>query len=137
VEPPVPITPERVRSRALDVDAMLDEADAARRDGRLPEAATLLRKIATTHAADARAPSVWFMLGRVERRRGRHEAAAQAFRRAARLATSDALAEDALAEEATAWHDAGATQKAASAAERYLERWPSGTHAKRVQTIVR
>ena len=127
----------RLRTTPDDIDAMLDEADAARRAGRLADAATLLRRIATTSGADARAPSTWFMLGRVERRRGRHDAAAQAFRRAGKAAKSDALAEDALAEEAASWHDAGQPAKAASAAERYLQRWPSGTHAKRVRAIVR
>ncbi len=116
---------------------LLQKADSARRAGRLREAANALRSLVRTHKRDSRVPSAWFMLGRVERQRGNHGAAARAFRRAGASASSGALAEDARAEEALSWHRAGVDTRAREAARAYLESYPMGTHRSRVRAIVR
>ncbi|MBK7398495.1 MAG: FecR domain-containing protein [Myxococcales bacterium] len=109
------------------VEALLAGADQARAEGRLDDAAEQLRTLVTTYPGDPRAASAWFTLGKVERGRGRHAAAAAAFAK-----VSGALAEDALAEEATSWKSAGDAARARTTAKRYLELHPKGLHAQRM-----
>jgi transmembrane sensor len=52
--------------------------------------------------------------------------AARSFARAYTLDPNGPMAEDALAREAEAYHQAGDAQRSKRAAERYLERFPSG-----------
>ena len=116
------------------LEALQRDADAARRAGRVDDAARILRSAIETHPNDPRAPGALFTLGRLERRRGEHAEAARAFERARALAPSGPLAEDALAEEAISWRDAGETLRAAAAARRYLDLYPDGLHAPRMRT---
>jgi len=109
------------------VEALLAGADQARAQGRLDDAAEQLRTLVTTYPGDPRAASAWFTLGKVERGRGRHAAAAAAFAK-----VTGALAEDALAEEATSWKSAGDAARARTTAKRYLELHPKGLHAQRM-----
>jgi hypothetical protein len=125
------------RPRRSTVGGLLEQADAARRSGRLQDAADVLEQLVREHARDPRASSAWFMLGRVERQLGHHAEAARAFRSAWKAGPSPALAEDARAEEAVSWNDAGSRQQATEAARSYLERYPTGTHVARVRFIVR
>jgi transmembrane sensor len=125
------------RSRRSTVDELLERADAARRSGRPRDAVELLTALVREHPRDPRAASAWFMLGRVQRGLGHHAQAARAFRSAWKADPSPALAEDARAEEAMSWHEAGSIDWAIRAAHAYLERYPSGTHVARIRTIVR
>mgnify|MGYP000085150188 CR=1 FL=1 len=134
--PPAEAPPTKTRP-VPSATRLLERADKARRSGDLRDAATALRTLVETHDKDARTPSAWFMLGRVERQRGRHTSAARAFRRAWKQASSRSLQEDARAEEALSWARAGSAQRAQQAATAYLERYPQGTHRARVQAIVR
>jgi transmembrane sensor len=117
------------------VDELLAAIDAARLAGEDARAAKLLRALMRDHADDPRSATAAFTLGRVERSRGRHREAARAF--ASYLARSPAgvLAEDALAEQARAWADAGEPERARATAQRSLERWPQGTHAARMREL--
>jgi transmembrane sensor len=118
------------------VDDLLARADAARRSGRAEDAAAALTQLVREHPRDPRAASAWFMLGRVQRGLGRHAEAARAFQGAWKADPGPALAEDARAEEALSWHDAGSTDRAVHAADAYLARYPAGTHVARIRTII-
>jgi transmembrane sensor len=117
------------------VEALLAKADEARAAHRYDEAATALRTMIATYPSDGRIASALFTLGRVERMRGKHAAAAEAFARCHSAAPHGALAEDALAEEAVSWKSAGNAAKARAAAQRYLKAHPSGPHAARMMPL--
>jgi transmembrane sensor len=123
-------------SERSPIQELLAKADAARRAGRLDEAAAALRQIANQHPADPRAVSALFTLGRVERARGAEDRAARAFHSAWSRAPSGPLAEDALAEEASSWAKVGNSSSAAAAAKRYMARYPQGSHADRMRRLV-
>lgn len=141
-EPPVakvdapPAAPRRSPRRPVaSMDRLLTEADLARRAGRLDEAARVLRSAVSAHHDDPRTPTALFTLARVERRRGREAAAAEAFERAYDRDPNAVLAEDALAEAAVSWALAGHTERARDAAARYLDRFPSGEYVERVRAL--
>lgn len=117
------------------VEALLAKADEARAAHRYDEAATALRTMIASYPSDGRIASALFTLGRVERMRGRHGAAAEAFARCHSAAPHGALAEDALAEEAVSWKSAGNSAKARATAQRYLKAHPSGPHAARMMPL--
>jgi TolA-binding protein len=119
------------------VEQLLAEADDARKRRDLDGAAVILERVVREHPRDPQAPSAWFLLGRVERARSRHERAAEAFRSSQECAPSGVLAEDALAEEAIAWGDAGRSRDADARAKLYLERYPKGTHVARMATLLK
>lgn len=118
-----------------DPGALLAEADAHRRAGRQREAAAVLERFLLEHDADVRAPSAAFTLGRVRRQLGEHAAAANAFARAYSWAPDGPLAEDSLAYEALSWAAAGESPRAVSAAQRYLDRYPMGLHARQLSLL--
>lgn len=118
-----------------DPAALLAQADAHRRAGRLGDASAVLEAFLRAHGDDVRAASAAFTLGRVRRQLGRHVDAAHAFARAHAEAPDGPLAEDSLAHEALSWSAAGDRARAASAAERYLDRYPVGLHASRMQLL--
>jgi transmembrane sensor len=118
------------------VDELLAQADAARARSELAAAATALREVVEHHGDDPRAYGSAFQLGKVERSRGRHAAAARAFAGAAKRSPAGALTEDARAESAISWFDAGLYTEARDAGEDYLARHPDGTHAARVQRML-
>ncbi|MAQ16848.1 MAG: hypothetical protein CMN30_18905 [Sandaracinus sp.] len=128
--------PEAAEGEPSTPEGWLDLADAARREGRLPDAAAALEALLTRFPRDARAPSAAFTLGRVQARRGLAAEAARSYGRAAELAAGGPLTEDALAREATAWADAGRGEAARQAARRYLAAYPTGLHAARMQRIL-
>lgn len=133
---PVPNPPRPTRTVAPSVEALLAEADAARARGELPRAAAALSELVRHHAGDPQAYSAYFQLGKVERARGRHAAAAAAFAKCWKRSPNGALAEDARAEAAVAWHAAGRDAEARRAAEGYLARHPGGTHHARMQSLL-
>ncbi len=120
----------------LSADALLGRADTERRSGDLAAAATTLRSVVARYPNDARAPLAWFTLGKVERALDHSSASALAFRTSFSLAPEGPLSEDALAEQAAAWAAAGDPAAARTAAGQYLQRFPNGTHAVRMQRIV-
>jgi transmembrane sensor len=123
-------------SARVSVDALLEEADAARKARDWDAAAKLLRRVVAARPGKLQSSSALFTLGRVERSRLRHARAATAFRSCRESSPDGPLAEDALAEEATSWADAGAHERARQAAAAYLERHASGTHARRMRAIL-
>jgi transmembrane sensor len=117
------------------MEQMLAEADAARRAGRLEDASRALRAAIAAHAEDPRAATALFLLGRVERTRGRDAAAAEAFEAGYARDPDAVLAEDALAEAAVSWSAASRSERAREAARRYLARYPAGEYADRVRHL--
>jgi transmembrane sensor len=113
-----------------------ERADAARLSGELGEAAAALSELVRRYPKDSRAYSGYFTLGKVERARGRHAAAAAAFTACFQRAPSGSLAEDARAEAAVSWQSAGQTERAAAAAQAYLDRYANGAHRARMQRIL-
>jgi ferric-dicitrate binding protein FerR (iron transport regulator) len=126
------VAPRASAEAVASVEDLLRRADQARASGRLDEAAMLLQQILVLHPKDKRAGAVLFTLGKVERARGNPAVAAAHFRACSR----GPLAEDALAEEASAWMAAGQTGNAADAARRYLQRFPDGPHVARMRRMV-
>ncbi|UJR82807.1 FecR domain-containing protein [Sandaracinus amylolyticus] len=122
-------------ARRESIEALLAQADEARRAGRLDDAARALRAATTAEPRDPRVATAFFTLGRVERARARDAAAAEAFEAAFARAPHGALAEDALAEAAVSWSAAGRRERARVAAQRYLELHPSGLYAERVRHL--
>ena len=131
-----PSAPREPTPPAPSMEALLAEADLARRAGRLDEAARALRAAIIAHGGDPRVSTALFSLARVERRRGRDAAAAQAFERAYAADPDAVLAEDALAEAAVSWAACGRADRAHADAARYLERFPSGEYVGRVRALV-
>ena len=118
-------------AEARVVARLLDEADGARGAGNLDAAAAALRKLIAEHPRDRRVTIALFTLGRVERQRGNHAAAAQAFEQC-----GTGLRGDALAEAASAWYAAGDGARGRAAAERYLRDFPSGVHHSRMRALL-
>jgi transmembrane sensor len=117
-----------------DVADLLLAADVARLSGHSREAVTPLRRIMARHAADARVPIAAFTLGRVLLDElGDPRGAADAFSAARAAAPDGPLAEDALAREVEAWSRAGEEDRAAGAAQLYVERHPHGRRLKAVR----
>jgi transmembrane sensor len=131
--PPAPT--ETKKPAGPTVEELLKKADEARAGHRYDEAATALRTMIASYPGDPRVSSALFTLGRVERMRGKHAAAADAFARCYKAAPHGALAEDALSEEAMSWKNAGDSAKAKAAAQRYLKQHPSGPHAARMMPL--
>jgi TolA-binding protein len=121
-------------SHPATVEELLAQADAARAGGRSDEAARALRTLLAKYPKSAQSRNAWFTLARVERGRGNHAAAAQAFARCA--AFGGTLAGEATAEEAASWLSAGRKDQAKSTAERYLRHYPSGAHAAKMRAIL-
>lgn len=135
VDPPEPARPS-VRAPAPSIETLLADADAARARGDLSRAASALGELVRRYPKDPRAYSANFQLGKVERARGRHAAAAAAFVKCWKRSPQGALAEDARAEAADSWRAAGRPQRARTAAEGYLARYPAGTHRARMQALL-
>ena len=124
------------RPPAPGVEALLGDADAARASGDLPRAAAALSELVRRYSDDPRAYGAYFQLGKVERARGRHAAAAAAFVKCWKRSPRGPLAEDAGAEAAVSWHAAGRDADARAAAEGYLARHPGGTHEERMRSLL-
>ncbi|MEM7157309.1 MAG: tetratricopeptide repeat protein [Myxococcota bacterium] len=126
----------RPAARVPSIETLLDDADSARAGGDLARGAAALRELVRHYPKDPRAYSALFQLGKVERARGRHAAAAAAFARCWKRSPRGPLAEDARAESAVSWQAAGRADRARTAAEGYLSKYPSGTHRARMQPLL-
>lgn len=131
---PSPTEPQ-ARPRASSAADLLAQADSARAAQKPAEAASALEAFVTTYPHDTRVPSALFSLGRVERSRGREAQAARAFERCLQAAPRGPLAEDALAEAASSYAAAGMTERAATQARAYLDRYPAGSRIAPMKAI--
>jgi transmembrane sensor len=116
-------------------EAILSRADAARSRGEVDEAIRILESLLAAHPSDPQAPVATFTLGRLYASRGDHGMAADAFDRCVALVPS-ALVEGAMARAFESRAKAGDRIRAASAARRYLERFPSGRFARAAQAAL-
>lgn len=115
---------------------LLAEVDAARAAGDAGRAVELLRRLLSDYPHDARAPLAAFTLGRVLLNElGRPREAAAAFQQVRQKAPASQFAEDALAREVEAWSRASEPGRARSLAATYLQRYPAGRHARRVEAL--
>jgi len=126
----------RRRARAQQEAAALllfEQGNAARRLGRVREAAEIYAELVNDYPRDRRAALSAFELGRIRMDSlGDVKGAAEAFERALGLDARRAFAEDALARLVLA-HEALADRKSCeSARNRYLARYPDGVHAQHV-----
>ncbi|MDD5307510.1 MAG: FecR domain-containing protein [Deltaproteobacteria bacterium] len=140
-KPPVPSRVESVRPaepdapRAISMGDMLARVDEARRRGALARAATLLEEAVRSHQDDPQTAVALFTLGNVERARGNHIRAAEAYRRCWSFAPNGPMAEDARAEAAASWAAAGRADLSSDDARRYLSIYPGGVHASRMRRL--
>jgi transmembrane sensor len=125
------------RSPATSAQSLLAAVDAARSRGQPAHAVELLREILRDYPDDPRAPLAAFTLGRVLLNElGRPREAAAAFRQVRQKAPASQFAEDALAREVEAWDRASERERARALSAEYLERYPTGRHARRVKALV-
>jgi transmembrane sensor len=115
---------------------LLTEVDTARASGQTSHAVELLRELLRDYPNDPRSPLAAFTLGRVLLNElGRPREAAAAFQQVRQKAPASQFAEDALAREIEAWTRASEPGRARALAKVYLERYPSGRHARRVKAL--
>jgi transmembrane sensor len=125
-----------LRTSPRNAQQLLAEVDTARASGHPTVAVELLREILRDYPNDPRAPLAAFTLGRVLLNElGRPREAAAAFEQVRKKAPAGQFAEDALAREVEAWARASEPGRARSLATVYLERYPSGRHARRVKAL--
>ncbi|MBX7084289.1 MAG: FecR family protein, partial [Nannocystaceae bacterium] len=129
-----PTLPEPVATASIDT--LLQQADEAMLRGDRAAAAEALRAVLRDFGDDPRAYGSAFQLGKLERARGRHRAAAQAFLTAARKSPLGALTEDARADAAIELSEAGDAAAAREAGEDYLAQYPSGAHRSRIERML-
>ena len=136
-----PRRPERPRpapaeAEPPDADALLRQADAARRAGELAEATRLLETFVHTHRTHAEASAARMSLARVLEQRGRLEAAARTYEALLGPGVVGTLREDARAGAARVWSRHGKDERARPHARTYLQRNPDGPHAAAMKAIV-
>ncbi|HEY3818284.1 MAG TPA: FecR domain-containing protein [Polyangiaceae bacterium] len=110
-------------------------ADAARIRGDNAQAASALERLVALHPRDPAVPDALFSLGRVERARRNLPASGRAFERCYTASPGGPLAQDALAEAAQSWANAGNDEAARADAVNYLKRWPHGGAANKMKAI--
>ena len=121
-----------------DLPGLLLAADAARLSGHPREAARHLEHLVQRYPKDASAPLAAFTLGRLNLYElAQPAAAARSFARAYALDPSGPMAEDALAREAEAYHQAADAQRSKKAAQRYLDRYPGGSRRAELEGYTR
>lgn len=120
--------------RGPSAEELFAAADRARAAGHPQEAVRVLRELTHRFPRDGRSSLAAFTRGRLLLENlGQPEEAARAFAQARALAGgSSALAEDALAREASAWRSAGNTGEAARCAKLYRALYPRGAHLNEV-----
>ncbi|MFT3928128.1 MAG: FecR domain-containing protein [Myxococcales bacterium] len=127
---------EREQARAQQEAAALllfEQGNAARRLGRLREAAEIYAELVNDYPKDRRAAFSSFELGRIRMDSlGDLRGGAEALERALRLDARRAFAEDALARLVLAHEALGDRRACESARNRYLARYPDGVHAQHV-----
>jgi transmembrane sensor len=110
-----------------DLAGLMLAADAARLSGHPRDAARYLEHLIQRYPESPSAPLAAFTMGRLALYELKQPAlAAGSFARAYTLDPKGPMAEDALAREAEAYHQAGDAQRTKLAAERYLARFPHG-----------
>ena len=115
---------------------LLSEVDTARSSGNPTRAVELLHELLHDYPNDPRAPLAAFTLGRILLNElGRPREAAAAFEQVRQKAPTSQFAEDALAREVEAWARASEPARAQALATAYLERYPSGRHARQVKAL--
>ncbi|MGH1345732.1 MAG: tetratricopeptide repeat protein [Nannocystales bacterium] len=130
-----PSKKSRPMGRKPSAQTLLGEADAARVRGDLGAAATALKSFVSTYPRHADVGNAWFQLGKVERRRGRHRAAARAFAQSRPHLQGGALESDALASQARSLASAKKSKDAKTLAGEYLRKFPRGVHAAAMRSI--
>jgi transmembrane sensor len=125
-------------SRMADAPAdLLLSADLARRSGHPQAAVAPLRRLVKRYPKDPRAAAAAFTLGwLLLTDLGRSREAAVTFAEAERIAPRGALAEDAAARVAEAWQKAGDSRRAAEAARRYQQVYPTGRYTGLMRGLV-
>jgi len=112
---------------AMDVSELLLAADAARLSGHPHAALPFLERVVKAHPSDARAPLAAFTLGGVLMHQlGLPREAEAAYAKARATTKSVALAQDALARQVEAAHQAGDATLARQLAREYLAQYPDG-----------
>jgi transmembrane sensor len=130
-KPSAPVPPDPPIADGADV--LLQRADMAQRAGAPTQAASLLQRLLTEHPHDARVPLAQFTLGRLYLDSlGEPGQAASYFAKALAGGIPEVLAEDAQARLVQALARSGNTARAANAAARYQERFPTGRHLQEV-----
>lgn len=133
--PPSP--PEPAPPAPAPLSALLDEADRARREGRVEDAVDALWAIVEAHPGASEASSAAVTAARLEQQQGRLEAAIDAYRRALALRPSPAVAElcyEALVSCHLARSDRGAAERTAA---EHRRAFPSGTRADAIDALLR
>lgn len=116
-----------------DPARLFQSADAARREGRPGDAASLLTLLLKEYPADSRAPLAELTLGRMYLDAlGQPDLAAFHLVRALGFGLPIALAEDAAARVVEAHARSGSPERAARARARYVALYPSGAHTEYV-----
>jgi transmembrane sensor len=129
-QPAEPTIPEV----ALDPDALLEAADAARLNQQPKAAVVYLRRLLREHTTSSVAPLAGFTLGRVLLESlGQPSEAAAAFALARRKAPQGSLAQDALAREVEALSKAGRSREAYERAQSYVQQYPTGRRLRAVR----
>jgi TolA-binding protein len=124
--------------QAPDADAVFNDALEARRAGRSREATAAWERFLYAYPRDPRAGLAAFELGRLEMDVNHHPAAALgALERALATAPAASFAEDALARVVQLHHAAGDRAACQASRERYLERYPAGSHAATLASLCR
>jgi tetratricopeptide (TPR) repeat protein len=113
----------------------LDQANLARRNGQLREAADAYEALLRRYPSDGRAGLAAFELGRLRMDSLKDlPGAAQALERAVALAPGSAFREDALARLTLAYGGLGRRAECARARDHYLTSYPSGVHKEAVSS---
>ncbi|HEX5655842.1 MAG TPA: FecR domain-containing protein [Polyangiales bacterium] len=125
---------KRARAEAFnDAGELLDQANLARRAGRLDDAADLYEDLVARYPKDRRASLAAFELGRLRMDSLRDmNGAVRALERALKIDAHGTFAEDALARLVLAQEARGDRQACSRARSRYLGRYPEGVHAAHV-----
>jgi FecR protein len=112
---------------------LFEQANVARRAGRVTESARLFAELVERHARDHRAALAAFELGRMRMDSlGDVSGAIDALERALKLDAHRAFAEDALARLVLAHEALGDRASCTRARARYLARYPEGVHAQHI-----
>jgi TolA-binding protein len=112
---------------------LFEQANVARRAGRVTESAKLFAELVSRHARDHRAALAAFELGRLRMDSlGDASGAVDALERALKLDSRRAFAEDALARLVLAHEALGDRASCTRARARYLARYPEGVHAQHI-----
>jgi transmembrane sensor len=120
----------------VDAKAMLDLADVARFTEHRGDAKKVLERLRERFADSVQAGDAAFELGRIAADGGNDEQAALWFETYLDERPKGSLVNDALVRLMNAYDSLGRVDDARSAATRYLERQPDGTHAGRARKIL-